>query len=78
MKKLVFENLKELSNIEGKQLPVGEWYTVTQQMINDFANATLDKQWIHIDTAKAAKLFSNKNNNCTWIHICFYAVRTNF
>ncbi len=55
MKKLIFENLEELSSIEGKQLPIGEWYIVTQQMINDFANATLDKQWIHIDENKAAK-----------------------
>lgn len=55
MKKLVFENLEELSSIKGKQLPIGEWYTVTQQMINDFANATLDKQWIHIDEEKASK-----------------------
>ncbi|PHN99691.1 dehydratase [Rhodobacteraceae bacterium 4F10] len=60
MTKLVFENLKELSNIEGKQLPVGEWYTVTQQMISDFANATLDKQWIHIDEEKAAKYSPTK------------------
>ena len=28
---------------------------ITQQMINDFANATLDKQWIHIDVERAAK-----------------------
>ena len=55
MKKLVFENLEELSSIKGKQLPIGKWYTVTQQMINDFANATLDKQWIHIDEEKASK-----------------------
>ena len=37
----------------GKQLPDGSWYTINQQMINDFANATLDKQWIHVDEARA-------------------------
>lgn len=61
MKKLVFNTLDELSTIEGKELPVGDWYTVTQQMINDFANATLDKQWIHVDEAKAAKYSPTKS-----------------
>ncbi|WP_299120034.1 MaoC family dehydratase [uncultured Tenacibaculum sp.] len=55
MEKLVFENLDALHSLKGKSLPVGEWFTVTQQMINDFANATLDKQWIHVDEEKAAK-----------------------
>ncbi|MCF2874216.1 MULTISPECIES: MaoC family dehydratase [unclassified Tenacibaculum] len=55
MEKLVFENLDALHSLKGKPLPVGEWFTVTQQMINDFANATLDKQWIHVDEEKAAK-----------------------
>ena len=55
MKKVVFENLAELCSLKGNSLPKGEWFTVTQQMINDFANATLDKQWIHIDEEKAAK-----------------------
>jgi acyl dehydratase len=39
----------------GKQLPQGNWYTINQQMINDFANATLDKQWIHVDEKRAEK-----------------------
>ncbi|WP_420552974.1 MaoC family dehydratase [Tenacibaculum aiptasiae] len=55
MEKLVFENLDALHSLKGKSLPVGEWFTVTQKMINDFANATLDKQWIHVDEEKAAK-----------------------
>ncbi|MFC4269268.1 MaoC family dehydratase [Polaribacter marinivivus] len=52
---LIFKNLEEFRSIKGKDLPTGEWYTVTQQMINDFANATLDKQWIHVDEERAAK-----------------------
>jgi len=52
---LVFKNLEEFRSIKGKDLPTGEWYTVTQQMINDFANATLDKQWIHVEEERAAK-----------------------
>jgi acyl dehydratase len=55
MKPLEFANFEEFRLMKGKQLPTGNWYTVTQQMINDFANATLDKQWIHVDEKRAEK-----------------------
>lgn len=57
MNKLIFNSLDEFRSMEGKKLPVGEWFTVTQTMINNFAEATLDKQWIHVDEEKA-KQFS--------------------
>ncbi|WP_288955693.1 MaoC family dehydratase [uncultured Polaribacter sp.] len=50
-----FKNFDDFRSILGKQLPTGNWYTITQEMINDFANATLDKQWIHLDEKRAAK-----------------------
>jgi acyl dehydratase len=53
MEPLVFTNFEEFRKIKGQQLPVGDWYTITQEMISDFANATLDKQWIHIDEKRA-------------------------
>jgi len=53
MKPLVFINFQEFRKIKGQQLPIGNWYTITQEMISDFANATLDKQWIHIDEKRA-------------------------
>ena len=55
MKPLEFTNFQEFRLMIGKQLPVGNWYIVSQQMINDFANATLDKQWIHVDEKRAKK-----------------------
>ena len=55
MSKLIFENISDFKSMIGKQLPNGNWYTVTQEMINDFANATLDKQWIHVDEERAGK-----------------------
>jgi len=55
MKPLVFKDFSEFKSMIGKELPTGDWYTITQQMINDFANATLDKQWIHVDEERAAK-----------------------
>ena len=55
MKPLEFTNFADFKSMIGKELPKGNWYTITQQMISDFANATLDKQWIHIDEKRAAK-----------------------
>ena len=55
MAKLVFDDLKEFSTYEGKTLPPGEWISITQEMINDFAKATLDFQWIHVDVEKATQ-----------------------
>ena len=55
MAKLEIENLAEFKKMVGKPLPVGDWVTVTQEMINAFADATLDFQWIHVDVERAKK-----------------------
>lgn len=55
MAQLVFKDLKELCKSEGRSLPLGAWLTVSQDMINDFAKATLDFQWIHVDVEKATQ-----------------------
>jgi acyl dehydratase len=55
MEKLVCLNFEEFRKKEGKDLPLGAWIPVTQEMINAFADATLDFQWIHIDVEKAKK-----------------------
>lgn len=53
--KLEFMDFAEFKKALGKDLPIGNWYSITQQMIDDFANATLDKQWIHTDKERAEK-----------------------
>ena len=40
----------------GKKEGVGEWHTIDQKQIDLFADATLDRQFIHIDPQKAAEL----------------------
>lgn len=55
MEKLIFNDLNKFKTCEGKKLRSGEWITITQEMINDFAKATLDFQWIHVDVEKATK-----------------------
>jgi acyl dehydratase len=51
----VFDTISDFKKIVGTDLPTGNWYTITQEMITGFANATLDNQWIHIDETKVAK-----------------------
>ena len=53
MKTLEIENLAALEQWVGKELPKGAWFIVSQEMINDFAKATMDFQWIHVDIEKA-------------------------
>lgn len=53
MADLVVKDFAELKTWVGKPLPTGEWITVTQEMINDFASATYDFQWIHVDVEKS-------------------------
>lgn len=55
MEKLICKNFKEFHELKGKELPLGDWISVTQKMINAFAEATLDYQWIHVDVEKAKK-----------------------
>ena len=53
MKKLVINSFEEFAAYEGKELGVSEWLTIDQERINTFADATLDYQWIHVDTERA-------------------------
>ena len=47
--------LADLQSKVGAQPGVGGWFTVTQEMINGFADATLDHQWIHVDVERTAR-----------------------
>jgi acyl dehydratase len=39
----------------GQHLGYSDYLTVTQEMVNTFADATGDHQWIHVDVEKAKK-----------------------
>ena len=45
----------EFVKYEGKELGVSEYLKITQDTINQFADATLDHQWIHVDEERAKK-----------------------
>ncbi len=38
----------------GQEVAVGDWMQLTQERINQFAEATDDRQWIHVDPDRAA------------------------
>jgi acyl dehydratase len=50
-----FKNLDELAGAVGQEIGVSEWITVSQDMIDRFADATGDHQWIHVDRERARK-----------------------
>ncbi|MDA8978164.1 MaoC family dehydratase [bacterium] len=52
MKTIKREDIAQYQNVE---LESSEWHTVTQEQINQFADCTLDHQFIHIDPEKASQ-----------------------
>lgn len=53
MEKLIINSYDEFAAHLGQHLGTSEWLLVDQERINLFADATLDHQWIHVDTARA-------------------------
>ncbi|MDQ6618060.1 MAG: MaoC family dehydratase [Actinomycetota bacterium] len=45
--------LDQLDAYVGKNVGRSAWYTITQEQVNRFADATHDHQWIHVDPARA-------------------------
>ena len=46
-------DVRTLRDRVGQEIAVSDWYEVTQAKIDQFANATGDRQWIHVDVARA-------------------------
>ena len=53
MPPLVVLNPQSLKELVGKEIGVTEWFHLTQERIALFAEATEDRQWIHLDQARA-------------------------
>lgn len=51
----IFDNHTALKAFSGKELGLTPYVTITQQMIDTFADSTLDAQWIHTDPVQAAQ-----------------------
>jgi len=53
MKKTVINNYEEFAALLGKNIGVSDYVELTQERICQFADATLDRQWIHVDPERA-------------------------
>lgn len=53
MPKSEFTGLDDMRNRVGQELAVSDWLEITQERIDQFAEATGDHQWIHVDVARA-------------------------
>jgi acyl dehydratase len=55
MPPLEIDHLNSLKQWEGRELPATDWLVVTQDRIQKFADATEDRQWIHLDPDRARR-----------------------
>jgi acyl dehydratase len=53
MPTLKLENINALKDLVGREIAVTDWLTITQDRIQQFAEATEDRQWIHLDSSRA-------------------------
>jgi acyl dehydratase len=53
MSKVIINSFSEFEQFIGKDLGVSDWVMIDQARINQFAEATLDHQWIHTDAERA-------------------------
>ena len=49
-----FEGLDQVREAVGRDLGTSSWLEITQERVNQFADATGDHQWIHVDPVRAA------------------------
>ena len=52
---MITVDVRTLRDRVGQEIAVGEWTTISQAQIDQFAEATGDRQWIHVDAERAAK-----------------------
>ena len=52
---LELERPGDLAQYVGKEIGVSDWFTVDQAIIDKFADATGDYQWIHVDVERAKR-----------------------
>jgi len=55
MAPLVINDLQSLKELVGREMGVSEWFCVTSERVERFAEATEDRQWIHLDRERANK-----------------------
>ena len=51
----LIKSIDDAKALEGEEVGLSDWMVIDQQMIDRFAKATDDYQWIHVDTERAAR-----------------------
>ena len=51
----VINSIEDAKALEDQEIGLSDWVTIDQHRIDQFADATADYQWIHVDTARAAR-----------------------
>lgn len=51
----IINSVDDARALEGKEIGLSDWIVMDQQRIDQFAEATSDHQWIHVDTERAGK-----------------------
>ena len=49
----VFSSFEEIESAAGEEIGTTDWVEITQERVDQFADATGDHQWIHVDVEKA-------------------------
>ena len=55
MPPVTFKNLDALNDFVGREVATTDWFEITQERIRQFAEATEDRQWIHLDPDRAQR-----------------------
>ena len=55
MAQTTVDGIEGVQGLVGQHLGYSDWVEVTQEQVNQFADATGDHQWIHVDPERAAK-----------------------
>ena len=59
-------DFSELESFIGKDIGKSDWIVIDQNRIQQFADATSDHQWIHLDTERASKELPTKSTIAHW------------
>jgi acyl dehydratase len=64
-------SIDDLRDAIGREVAISDWFEVSQSVIDEFAEATRDAQWIHVDTERAARespFQDSQGRRCTIAH----------
>jgi len=71
-------SLNDLQKYKGKEIGLSDWFYMSQDKINIFADITEDSQWIHLDAKRAAKDSPYKKTIAHGFLVLSYATQITF